>query len=85
VICRNGDPTIASELERVNISEARTVVAIGSDAATSDATVAAMVLAVGIACDGFDRQTVVAEIDDPAAAQTLREACNGRSRSSATI
>jgi ion channel POLLUX/CASTOR len=78
VICRNGDPTIASELERVNIRDARTVVAIGSDAATSDATVAAMVLAVGIACDGFDRHTVVAEIDDPAAAHTLREACNGQ-------
>lgn len=78
VICRNGDPTIASELHRVSIRDARTVVAIGSDAATSDATVAATVLAVGIACDGFDRQTVVAEIDDPAAAQTLREACNGQ-------
>jgi ion channel POLLUX/CASTOR len=78
VICRNGDPTIASELHRVNIREARAVVAIGSDTATSDATVAATVLAVGIACDGFDRQTVVAEIDDPAAAQTLSEACNGQ-------
>lgn len=78
VISRNGDPTIASELHRVNIREARTVMAIGSDAATSDATVAATVLAVGIACDGFDRQTVVAEIDDPAAAETLSEACNGQ-------
>jgi ion channel POLLUX/CASTOR len=78
VICRNGDPTVASELQRVSIREARTVVAIGSDAATSDATVAAMVLAVGIACDGFDRHTVVAEIDDPAAAQTLREACSAQ-------
>jgi hypothetical protein len=78
VICRNGDPTIASELHRVSIREARTVVAIGSDAATSDATVAATVLAVGIARDGFDRQTVVAEIDDPAAAQTLSEACDGQ-------
>ena len=76
VICRNGDRTIASELHRVNIREARTVVAIGSDDETSDATVAATVLAVGIACDGFERQTVVAEIDDRAAAQTLRAACD---------
>jgi ion channel POLLUX/CASTOR len=78
LICRNGDPTIASELHRVNIREARTVVAIGSDDATSDATVAATVLAVGIACGGFDRQTVVAEIDDPAAAETLSAACHGQ-------
>jgi ion channel POLLUX/CASTOR len=78
VICRNGDRRIASELHRINIREARTVVAIGSDESTSDAAVAATVLAVGIACDGFDQQTVVAQIDDPAAAQTLREACNGQ-------
>lgn len=78
MICRNGDPMVASELHRVNIREARTVVAIGSDAPTSDATVAATVLAVGLACDGFDRHTVVAEIDDPAAAETLSEACNGQ-------
>ncbi len=78
VICRSGDRTIASELHRVNIQEARTVVAIGSDDPTSDATVAATVLALGVACDGFDRQTVVAEIDDPAAAETLSAACHGQ-------
>jgi ion channel POLLUX/CASTOR len=76
LICRNGDPTVASELHRVTVREARTVVAVGSEAATSDATVAATVLAVGVACDGFGRQTVVAEIDDPAAAEALREACD---------
>ena len=76
MICRNGAPTIAAELHRVSIREAETIVAIGSDAATSDATITVTVLAVGIACDGFDRQTVVAEIGDPAAAQTLREGCN---------
>jgi ion channel POLLUX/CASTOR len=78
LICRHGDPTVASELHRVNVREARTVVAIGSEATTSDATVAATVLAVGVACDGFGRQTVVAEIDDPAAAQALSEACDGQ-------
>jgi ion channel POLLUX/CASTOR len=78
LICRHGDPTVASELDRVNIREARTVVAIGSEASTSDATVAATVLAVGVACDGFSRQAVVAEIDDPAAAQTLTGACDGQ-------
>lgn len=77
LICRNGDPTIASELHRVNIRQAHTVVVIGSDAPTSDATVAAMVLAVEVACDGFRGRTVVAEIDDPAAAQALNEACDG--------
>ena len=78
LICRNGDRTIASELHRVNIRDASTVVAIGSDDATSDATVAATVLAVGIACGGFGGQTVVAEIDDPAAAETLSAACHGQ-------
>jgi hypothetical protein len=78
LICRNGDPTVAAELHRVNVQEARTVVVIGSEAATSDATVAATVLAVGVACHGFSRQTIVAEIDDPAAAQALSEACDGQ-------
>jgi ion channel POLLUX/CASTOR len=78
LICRNGDPTIASELHRVNVREARTVVAVGSEDPTSDATVAATVLAVGVACDGFTHQTVVAEVDDPAAAQTLTDACEGQ-------
>jgi ion channel POLLUX/CASTOR len=78
LICRNGDPTIASELHRVNVREARTVVAVGSEDPTSDATVAATVLAVGVACDGFTQQTVVAEVDDPAAAQTLTDACEGQ-------
>ena len=45
---------------------------------TSDATVAATVLAVGVACDGFTHQTVVAEVDDLAAAQTLTDACEGQ-------
>jgi hypothetical protein len=78
LLCRNGDPTVASELHRVNVREARTVVAVGSEALTSDATVAATVLAVGVACDGFTRQNVVAEVDDPAAAQTLSDACEGQ-------
>jgi ion channel POLLUX/CASTOR len=78
LICRHGDPTIASELHRVNVRDARTVVAVGSEDQTSDATVAATVLAVGVACDGFTHQTVVAEVDDPAAAQTLNEACEGQ-------
>ena len=60
-------------MERVDISEARTVVAMGSEAAIWHTTVAAMVLALASARDGFDRRTVVAEIGDPAAAQTLRE------------
>jgi hypothetical protein len=77
LICRNGDPTVASELDRVNVRNARTVVAIGTEEPSSDATVAATVLAVGVACDGFANQTVVAEIDDPAAAQTLNDACGG--------
>jgi Trk K+ transport system NAD-binding subunit len=78
LICRNGDPTIASELHRVSVREARTVVAVGSEDPTADATVAATVLAVGVACDGFTHQTVVAEVDDPAAAQTLTDACQGQ-------
>ncbi len=78
LICRNGDPTIASELHRVSVREARTVVAVGSEDRTSDATVAATVLAVGVACNGFTHQTVVAEVDDPAAAQTLSDACEGQ-------
>jgi hypothetical protein len=78
LICRNGDPTIASELHRVNVREARTVVAVGSEEPTSDATVAATVLAVGVACEGFTHQTIVAEVDDPAAAQTLTDACEGQ-------
>jgi ion channel POLLUX/CASTOR len=78
LICRNGDPTIASELDRVNVRQARTVVAIGTEEPSSDATVAATVLAVGVACDGFANQTIVAEVDDPAAAQTLTDACNGQ-------
>jgi Trk K+ transport system NAD-binding subunit len=78
LICRHGDPTVASELHRVNVREARTVVAVGSEDPTSDATVAATVLAVGVACDGFTHQTVVAEVDDPAAAQTLTDACEGQ-------
>jgi ion channel POLLUX/CASTOR len=78
LICRNGDPTIASELHRVSVREARTVVAVGSEHPTADATVAATVLAVGVACGGFTHQTVVAEVDDPAAAQTLTDACEGQ-------
>ena len=54
------------------------MVAVGSEDPTSDATVAATVLAVGVACDGFTHQTVVAEVDDPAAAQTLTDACEGQ-------
>ena len=77
LICRNGDPTVASELARVNVREARTVVAIGTEEPSSDATVAATVLAVGVACGGFANQTVVAEVDDPAAAQTLTDVCDG--------
>jgi Trk K+ transport system NAD-binding subunit len=77
LICRHGDPTLASELARVNIRQAKTVVAVGSEAPTSDATVASTILAVGVACGGFSDRTVVAEVDDPAAAETLTRACAG--------
>lgn len=77
LICRHGDPTLASELARVNIREARIVVAVGSETPTSDATVASTILAVGVACGGFSTRTIVAEVDDPAAAETLTRACDG--------
>ena len=35
---------------------------------------------VGVACDGFTDKIVVAEVDDPAAAQTLTDACAGAGR-----
>jgi hypothetical protein len=74
VVCRTGDPTLASELRRINIRAARTIVAIGSDAPTADETVTTTVLAVGVACGGFGQPTLVAQIDDALAATVLSEA-----------
>jgi hypothetical protein len=77
LVFRRGDPARAADLERVGISEARSVIVLADEDAHGDASVVMAVLAAGTELGAFDRVPIVAELDDPETAATLLDACGG--------
>jgi len=78
VVFRWGDPARLSDLRMVGLREARAVIVLADDADDhGDGGVVRAVLAAGVELGGFDGIPIVAEMSDPAAADSLLRACGG--------
>ena len=76
VVCRTGDTGDPDDLRLVNVEGARSVIVLAGD--QGDAGVVKAVLAVRSIDPTFDRTRLVAELYDPAHAETLRALTDGR-------
>jgi Trk K+ transport system NAD-binding subunit len=76
LVCRTGDPSVPSDLERAAVGAARSIVAVRGEA--GDAAVVKAVLAVRALDPGHQRAHMVAEVAEPDNAGTLRAVSNGR-------
>ncbi len=76
VITRTGDPTNPTDLKRVNVSNAKSVIILDADE-TGDATVVSTVLAVKSVNSNPDLK-LIAELDDANTAEALVTATNGQ-------
>lgn len=76
VVTRTGDPTNPTDLQRVNLSGAKSVIILDSDE-TGDATVVSTVLAVK-AVNTNPGLRIIAELDDANTADALVTATNGQ-------
>ena len=76
VVTRTGDPTNPSDLKRVNLSNAKSVIILDADDA-GDATVVSTVLAVK-AVNANPALKIIAELDDANTADALQTATNGQ-------
>jgi hypothetical protein len=76
VITRTGDPTNPTDLKRVNVSNAKSVIILDADE-TGDATVVSTVLAVKSVNSNPDLR-LIAELDDANTAEALVTATNGQ-------
>lgn len=76
LVCRNGDPSLPTDLERVAVREATSIVAVRSD--DGDAGVVKAVLAVRTLDPDHARAHIVAEVAEPDHARTLRAVGGGR-------
>jgi voltage-gated potassium channel Kch len=76
VVCRTGDPSSPADLAMVNLTGARSVIVLAGD--EGDAGVVKAVLAVRSVDPTFANAHVVAELDNPGHAATLRTLTEGR-------
>lgn len=77
LVFRRGSPARKTDLARVGIRDARSVIVLADEDAHGDAGVVIAVLAAGAEVGGFDRLPIVAELEDPDTAETLVDACGG--------
>lgn len=78
IVTRKGDPTNPSDLTRVNLGAAKSVIILDADD-SGDATVVSTVLAVKATINN-PNISIVAEVDDAETAQALTSATNGQVR-----
>ena len=78
IVTRKGDPTNPSDLSRVNLGAAKSVIILDADD-SGDATVVSTVLAVKATINN-PKISIVAEVDDAETAQALTSATNGQVR-----
>lgn len=76
VVVRNGDPSVPADLERACVRDARSIVAVRDE--EGDASVIKAVLAVRAIDPTHAACHLVAEVNDPENAATLRTVSNGR-------
>ena len=76
LVCRTGDPSMPSDLERAAVGNARSIVAVRGD--EGDAGVVKAVLAVRALDPGHERAHMVAEVAEADNAGTLRTVSKGR-------
>ena len=76
VVCRTGDSGSASDLSIVNIADSRSVIVLAGE--SGDAGVVRAVLAVRSLDPDFDHTKLVAELEHPEHALTLRNLTDGR-------
>ena len=76
LVCRTGDPSMPSDLERAAVGSARSIVAVRGD--DGDAGVVKAVLAVRALDPGHERAHMVAEVAEADNAGTLRTVSKGR-------
>jgi len=76
VVCRTGDPSSPTDLAMVNVTGARSIIVLAGD--EGDAGVVKAVLAVRSVDPTFANAHVVAELDNPGHAATLRTLTEGR-------
>src|SRR6478609_8924348 len=76
VVCRTGDPSSPADLAMVNVTGARSIIVLAGD--EGDAGVVKAVLAVRSLDPKFSNAHVVAELDNPGHAATLRTLTEGR-------
>ncbi|MCU1369706.1 MAG: potassium transporter TrkA [Ilumatobacteraceae bacterium] len=76
VVCRTGDPSSPADLAMVNVLGARSIIVLAGD--EGDAGVVKAVLAVRSVDPTFSSAHVVAELDNPGHAATLRTLTEGR-------
>ncbi len=76
VVTRTGDPTNPTDLKRVNVSTAKSIIILDSDDA-GDATVVSTVLAVK-AVNANPNLKLIAEVDDESTAEALQTATQGQ-------
>ena len=76
VVCRTGDPARPADLEMVNVAGARSIIVLAGE--EGDAGVVKAVLAVRSIDPRFANAHVVAELDNPGHAATLRHLTEGR-------
>jgi Trk K+ transport system NAD-binding subunit len=79
VITRRGDTTSPEDLQRANVTGAKSIIILDSDE-SGDATVVSTVLAVK-AVNGNPNSVIIAEVDDPYTAEALSVATKGQVRS----
>ena len=79
IVCRTGDPSSLQDLAMVNVTEARSVVALGngSEDGSGDAEAVKAALAV-LSADGANGRRIVVELNDNETANALREASGGQ-------
>jgi voltage-gated potassium channel Kch len=79
IVCRTGDPSSLQDLAMVNVTEARSVVALGSGDhdGISDAEAVKAALAV-LSTDGGAGRRIVVELNDGETASALQDASAGR-------
>jgi Trk K+ transport system NAD-binding subunit len=77
LVFRWGDPSRGSDLALVGVDRARSVIILADEEAVGDGAVVKAVLAVGAELGGYEQVPIVAELTDPATAESLADACGG--------
>jgi len=75
IVYRSGDPTLRSDLALARVGDARGAIVLSDDDDRSDVAVVQTVLAINAELGDLGDLTVVAEVNDPATAARLVDAC----------